>query len=220
MLLLNLKQINTITNHNGSLLDRVYTNIEIINVNKHVPFVREDSYHPALYLSMNLALQGKFKNDRSINAENLKCKRGWFFDTNKWNILDDMLSRANWNELYDCDDPNVAVECFYRILYDIFDCCFVPVKRRLNRKLYPIWFSSNIKQMLKTKYFNHKNWKRTKSDGDYVIFCSLRKKIKADIKKAYKAYMGNIERNIINDPKHFWSFVNYSCSTWCKYEFE
>ena len=46
------------------------------------------------------------------------------------------------------------------------------------------------------------------SERDYLIFSKLRKDCKQISITSYNKFIDKTEENIVNNPKHFWSFVN------------
>lgn len=144
---LNLKQFNHVANSNNRVLDLVFTNIEgdVAVGHDAVPFVMEDPFHPAL--TINIMLDSKEKLPNFLSNRNLRYN----FTSADYNGLSGYMSDIDWSFLELHTSVDTAVDAFYDVLYEALDR-YVPKKRSSNR-IYPPWFTSEIKTNLKLKNY-------------------------------------------------------------------
>ena len=84
---------------------------------------------------------------------------------------------------------------------------FVPV-RVFRRSLYPRWFSSRLRVLIRNKMRTHKAYKTSNSLSDYLLFSDLRSQCKLLTKSDYRAYVETVENSVQYNIRNFWSFVN------------
>lgn len=102
---------------------------------------------------------------------------------------------------YNISNINILVNQFHSILYDSIDMF---VTRKQIHNLFPIWFSSTLKHLLKEKKIAH----LIKSISHYLKFSHLRAKYKKLAKYDYKNYINKVQSSIKQNPKYFWKFIN------------
>lgn len=197
--ILNVKQLNQVYNVNGKLLDLVFANFKCEVNHDELPLVKEDDYHPALNICIDLkvAKQGNFPPNREFKSYNFK----------KANFpeLYNVLSSVDWTFMRNVTSVDYALDMFYNTLYNIFDI-YVPLYKQRNTQ-YPKWFNHDIIHIIKLKSKYHKKYISEGRIRDLNEFKRLRALAKIKIDEAYKQYMNNIENWLIAEPKSFWSFV-------------
>lgn len=196
--LLNLFQLNTITNTNGSILDLILSNssspIVSLNTDSIVPI---DSYHPPLNVC-------HFFNHLPPDLSYFELSFDWF--NGNYNSIISFLGSINWAEFYKISsDISVLVDEFYSLLFFTINS-FIPKKKHFNPK-YPNWFSNELKNLITQKRKFHKYFKISNSSSDYLHFSSLRSQCKIQSKLDYKQYLCNVQHSLSSEPKKFWSFV-------------
>lgn len=194
----NFQQFNTILNDSGRLLDLVFSNNHCEVLRESAPFVIEDSYHPSLFIK--LQIKSKF-----INFSSHKNHKAYNFKKANFPGLYNALLDSDWYYLQNFDDVNLALDSFYDKLYQIFDK-YVPQYKSYNRQ-YPKWYTADIISNIRKKYKHFEKYKTTNSRYHLQEFKKLRTIIKEQISSAYSTYINSIQSSISSDPKYFWSYI-------------
>jgi hypothetical protein len=84
---------------------------------------------------------------------------------------------------------------------------FIP-KIQKHKDNFSIWFSKELKILIKQKKVAHDTYKYTNKTKNYTIFSNLRTKCKYSRNRDYALYIENSQNLIKYNPKHFWKFVN------------
>lgn len=194
-------QSNTVLNNNRNMLDLVLTNVPCTVVGEDMALVPEDSYHPALKLSVST------HNSIIKNFEaNSQSKKYNFHKTN-FQLLYHLISQTNWDFLNECTNVDSAVLAFYSKLTSYFDQCVPLFQTKKINHSYPTWYNKEIILALKEKKLLHTKWKTTKLQADYTAFSKIRRQIKIKVDIAYKNYISSTENSLKSDPKRFWKYV-------------
>jgi ribonuclease P/MRP protein subunit RPP40 len=86
---------------------------------------------------------------------------------------------------------------------------FVPfVKKRVARKLLPMWFSSEVKNALREKQKAFKQLKQTGDEEDRQIYKICRRKFKYVSRKRKKEIEEKLAKDINKKPKDFFAYAN------------
>jgi Reverse transcriptase (RNA-dependent DNA polymerase) len=208
---LGMSNFNNVTNCKGSKLDLIFTsfNPNLCNVSRSgFVLVAEDGYHPALELVIELSYP---TSSVQSDPESTCISDGWIFgnvlDNRNCNILLDSLSSCDWRRVYECADVNTAVDHFYELIYDVFNCIFRKKKSFTRNRAYPKWFDKNLISILRKKHKFHKLWKRFKDQSLYDNFSSLRAQAKSIITSRHAYYSQECGNQILRDPQKFWNFI-------------
>ena len=196
-----LVQYNNIDNANNRFLDLVISNHDCHVSKSEDILLKEDAHHPALNISFSIV------NHTPDNTTN-KVTETYNFRKANYFLLYESILNCDWSFLNNLDDANIACDMFYKALKEIFDFSIPKYIPRTNNKKYPPWFNGLIIKNIKTKFSLWKKYKRTGSLAIYNQFKDIRNRVNKDIDYAYKNYIRNIELNLKNDPKSFWSYVN------------
>lgn len=191
------KQYNDIVNCNDRKLDVVVSNISCTVSRDPLPFVPEDLHHPCLNISVEYITKSNMCPMGSV--------RYYSFKNANFLLLYNLFRTVNWNVLYVINDVNEAFDKFYEILYNVFDQCVPKVLSK--KRTFPVWFTREIILDIKSKQRNLAIYKKTHLPQCLQDYKFLRAKIKRDTKAAYKQYLLNVERNVQNEPKYFWQYV-------------
>lgn len=210
---------NDIKNSQGKTLDLVISSEQNSNYcivkKEQLPIVPEDIYHPSLEITLVL--------NQSKISQNNKSEHTYFsFKNADFLQLTEMIRDADWETVLNKTDVNEAVDSFYNILENIFEICVPKIKTKIkNSGKYPIWFTQEVKDLLKEKNKARKlRWQSEQHNNGYL---ELRRRSKSLIRAAYKQYIENIEECISVDPNKFWSYVkNKKCcnESVCEYYFD
>lgn len=202
---LNLFQINYILNSKNSMLDLILSNSPSSNVSLHNdPIVPIDAYHPPLYINY---LFKKSFSSLSFSETSYDWKKSDFSS-----ILS-FLGSIDWISIFSkYNDISSMLHEFYSILFSAIDS-FIPKKKIFSSK-FPIWYSKDLKSLIKQKKLLHVIYKISKSNLDYLHFSSIRSLCKQRSKTDYAYYLNKIQLSLKSNPKQFWSFMrNLKCSS-------
>ncbi|KAG5885246.1 hypothetical protein JTB14_025943 [Gonioctena quinquepunctata] len=103
-------------------------------------------------------------------------------------------------------DVNEANNNFYCVIYEAMNS-FVPLEL-FKKSHFPIWFSPELKHLVREKTELHRKFKQSGNYDDYRVFSGVRHKCKQLRDACYKHYIRNTENNIYLNPKSFWRFIN------------
>lgn len=203
MATLNLSQLNTVLNVNGKLLDLIFSNVPFrISVEREgTPLVREDTYHPAL--SVTLFVLDPPARKRFPSNANVRYN----FRRANYMMLYHELFLADWSDLTGTTDINSCLDLFYSKLYTIMNGCIPTYCCSGQRGTYPVWFTGEIKQNLRQKKYYHRRWKTTGRLCFYQQFSRLRNLTKIQIDTAYKSFIRQAEQNVRRDPRQLWQYI-------------
>lgn len=145
----NLEQHNAVVNCMGRKLDLVFSNLNIVScLPCDSPLVPEDTYHPALVLTMQVRDRSGRKNkNKGINAS-------YKYDYAKGNfiLLYNLIKSVQWGELSAVRDVNVAFQKFYKLMYKCINEAIPKKKIVQNYKhKYPRFYSVELKANIKEK---------------------------------------------------------------------
>lgn len=205
-----LSEKNAVNNVHGGKLDVVLIQegdkLYEVSVEATEGLVPIDLYHPPLDIVVKTTIPPR---SSPLEPSNIDPATDYNFRKCDWISLYHLLSLVSWNSVLECTDVNAAVQNFYSILYNIFDCT-TPKKRRKNSKTkrYPVWFTSDIIKDAQLKLKKHAIWKRTKCTITYKQFSGLRADLKVRIAHAYTTYTTSVENGIKDNPKDFWRHIS------------
>lgn len=193
-----LSQKNLIRNENDRILDVVLTNLNFLTVSKLDNYiVVPDKHHPCLEVICDFYKDKK--NNSDIGDHKYNYSKGDYLK------LYSLLKIQNWSILNDINDVDQCLESFYSIFYSVMDECIPKSIRR--KRTYPVWFTKDIVDNLKTKERLRRKFKKSGLSADYDLFSLSRKQSKRKIELALLDYQGQVEKSIGEDPKFFWNFI-------------
>ena len=198
-----LKQCNTIKNFMSRFLDLVLSNLNNVEISRcEQPLIKEDMYHPALDLCVQLNFRYKDNNIHSSYT--------YDYAKGNYDMLYNLISSIDWSVLTETQDANQALDIFYQEMYSCIEKS-IPKKKVKNshyKPKYPKYFSVDLIRKIKRKNQLHTKVKRGIASTDNVTeYKILRREIKADTEREYSLYVANVEGNINEDPSSFWLFV-------------
>lgn len=196
---------NNVKNFQDRTLDLVISSENNSNKCKvardFLPFVKEDAYHPALEIAITLDCHKKC--NKYVSEESR-----YNFKKTDFLKLVNSVRDSDWESvLSEKSDVNVALDNFYRKLYEIIDDCVPRDVVFSNFKRFPIWFTNEIRNMLKEK----KKYRKMRFISDFYRdkFVEARRALKRMIRLEKGNYIRKVERNITTDLNGFWNFVAY-----------
>ena len=178
------------------MLDLVLANFKCSVDREDEPLVAEDAYHPAIKASLIPVTS----SDNMAFPSNPESRKYNFRKAN-FPYLYQLISEVDWSFLNFHSDVNLAVDTFYEKIYEIFDVAVPLFYSQKHNRSYPVWYTSQIKKLLRLKFIKHKKWLHTKRPADYEDFRDIRREVKAKVDLAYKEYISKTEASIKSDPK-------------------
>ncbi|KAL4097682.1 hypothetical protein QTP88_022414 [Uroleucon formosanum] len=158
--------------------------------------VPPDPYHPPLSIN--------FYNN--IHVPGLNSTHSFFdFDNADYINIYNFISNFDWPSTLSA----LSVDSAFNTLYDAFHQSvlrFVP-KRHFKQSTFPVWFTSDLKQILFMKKKAHVKFKSTFNPDDYRHFSLLRAHYKYLSKKLYREFVDRTELSINANPSNFWKFI-------------
>lgn len=195
----NLAMKNNVSNVNGKTLDLVLSDITSLNVEQDCcPIVKIDKHHPPLSITFNISVG--CRNNIVSGSQSFNYKKADFLQLyNCFRVID-------WNNLNNVLNVNEAVDFFYSKINNVISHC-VPISRKTKPK-YPPWFDNNIILLIKRKNTVRRKYVKYKISSDFQEYKEIRRRLKIDIKLAFKNYTNFVENRVKADPTSFWSIIN------------
>nr|CAH7767624.1 unnamed protein product [Callosobruchus chinensis] len=117
-----------------------------ITVNRELyPLVPEDTYHPALSISVKVVGYSSFFG----NVENFQ--RGYDFKKADFEKLVSIIAHVDWHVVTQQADVDEALKFFYEVLYQILDECVPKFKFQSKYKKYHCWYDKDIRHTSKSE---------------------------------------------------------------------
>lgn len=194
----NLKQLSSVFNYSGVMLDLVLSNKSLVVTEAHQDdlLTKLDPHHPAVILEFEIT---------SNKTEWSQCESSFNFWKADYNLINDFLVDINWDEKLSCLQLQAMLDTFYTSIYECFDL-FVPVKSKNNSK-FPRWYTMPLIKLYKEKKKFYDKWKVYKNIRDYDTYCLLRKRFKKMVGVCYSNYLKLTEKSIGDDSREFWNYV-------------
>ena len=168
-----------ITEHKASLIDNIFTN-DPLNSSTNGLFLCDISDHLPIFFI--------------VSTSDLNTNERQFFvfrDKNSENItkFKEELSRVNWAELPDVNDPLLAYNSFLTKYTSIYNVCF-PLRKVKVKKytLYRPWFTKGLSRSVKKKHKLYKQFLKHPSPKNEFLYKSYKNKLTHTIRIAEKVY--------------------------------
>lgn len=188
----NFRQFNQILNYNNSLLDLVFSSLPMLSVSlSSDPIVPIDNHHPPLLIDSKLQCIS--------NTLPHKIKFLNFF------YIAYELNKTNWSLTFLNLDINTAASKFNSICHEIL-LKHVPIVT-YNYSSFPIWFSKDLRLLIKEKKIAHFKFKQSKHVSDYTTFSNLRLQCKQLSRSCYTNFISKTQLSLVGKPKQFWKFI-------------
>ncbi|GBL78927.1 putative RNA-directed DNA polymerase from transposon BS [Araneus ventricosus] len=199
--LYNLAQFNNTFNCNNKFLDLILTDIDFSHISvwhSDKPLVPEDKHHPAL--SISICFVADHPNRKNVNISRYDFRRADFLAM--WCFFREI----DWSFLLNFNDIDKAVFSFYDCLNDVFSRT-VPLRQTVTRR-FPFWYTIETRRLLKRKARVRRFALKCVNPDSVDEFRALRSAVKYSIQKDYNTYLRLTEKNLISNPKKFWSYFN------------
>ncbi|GBN79656.1 putative RNA-directed DNA polymerase from transposon BS [Araneus ventricosus] len=199
--LYNLAQFNNTFNCNNKFLDLILTDIDFSHISvwhSDKSLVPEDKHLPAL--SISICFVANHPNRKNVNISRYDFRRADFLAM--WCFFREI----DWSFLLNFNDIDKAVFSFYNCLNDVFSRT-VPLRQTVTRR-FPFWYTTETRRMLKRKARVRRLALKCVNPDSVDEFRALRSAVKYSIQKDYNTYLRLTEKNLISNPRKFWSYFN------------
>ena len=193
---LGLSQFNSVINDYNAILDLCLANFDLPSCVKTNGLVTCDPYHPPLELSIDSGYV-KYLDPADYSY--------YDFKNVNYDLLNNYFQSFNWLSIMH-EDIDITLNNFYTVIYNSFEM-FVPLKHSLSSNRFPIWFSSELKNLIFQKKLAHKNYKRSNNVNTYNTFSLLRRQCRVLTDDCYRRYISNAESAINENPNYFWNYI-------------
>ena len=188
-----------ITEHKASLIDNILTN-DPLNSSTNGRFLCDISDHLPIF--------------SIVSTSDLNTNERQFFvfrDKNSENItkFKEELSRVNWAELPDVNDPLLAYNSFLTKYTSIYNVCF-PLRKVKVKKytLYRPWFTKGLSRSVKKKHKLYKQFLKHPSPKNEFLYKSYKNKLSHTIRIAKKVYYERKLEEAKSSAKQTWKILN------------
>ncbi|KAH9631973.1 hypothetical protein HF086_000310 [Spodoptera exigua] len=130
-----LKERNEVKNAYGGQLDVVLVSdcidhVEVTEVDGGGLVPKRDAYHPPL----EVVFSSNYHSIEKAHPSNIDTDKDWNFPKGNYKHMYYLIAEASWQEVFEAGDVDTALDCFYDVLYTIFDKC-VPKKKDLGSQV-------------------------------------------------------------------------------------
>ena len=195
-----LKQCNSIKNTSNRVLDLLFTNINDCFVSAAVSsLVNIDKLHPPI-----IATFMDFKV-KMLKGNSIATKRYNFFKCD-YDLINNYLTNIKWKVIL---SDHLTVDEIVTKFYEVLNSCiqeFVPEYKQKKSK-YPIWFSHNLKGLIRERESLDLRFKKYKNPMDGISLDIINERCELLASENYKSYINTVENNITKNPKCFWSYT-------------
>ena len=197
---LGLCQINCIRNHQGRLLDLIFTNCsdEKQVAGSTDALVSEDLYHPALVMSCCFASSSHTNFSYSFKFD--------FKNANYAGLVNELAG-------YDCtgfmliNDVDELCDEFYRMSAAAIMKHVPVIKVKSFSESHCPWMNSLILDLKRSKNKAYRKWRLSGSSADLEAYKLIKASLKTSLSSAYHQYIRNIQTSIKSKPDTFWSYI-------------
>ncbi|KAI5720682.1 hypothetical protein M8J77_010286 [Diaphorina citri] len=192
VLFLDLRQRNLVPNHNGRILDLVFSSLHTdeCRVLQCDPILPVDSHHPPLSFQCVFPVSDEVVDDDY---------HGFNFRKGDYNLINRTFFETDWRALLSEDSVEDNVRQFYLVVQDVIQL-YVP-SIHLKKDSYPIWYSPYLKNLIIQKKSVHRLYKSSSSPHQYAEFRRLRSLCKTVSDNCYAKYVSSAEGNIKENPR-------------------
>ena len=184
-----------------SLIDLILTNNKDLSTNP--------SHQPPIGKSHHSALINKliFESDTPKCSEKIKK-----YQTSKGNYVEinQALSNFDWDGAFEeaSNDVNLVWDLISSKIKELRDKFIPVIYIRPTRKKKPAVINDCILHLTRVKRFYFKQYKRYRSQTNYLRYCDARAKVNKVIRKEKKKREVNIAKNMKSNPKSFYQYIS------------
>ena len=189
-----------------SRVDLVFTNEEgmISNIEYQAPLWSETAQSDHLVLVFDFNCYSEYEDPISDKYNYKKAN----FD-----LLRDKIKEIKWDQVLG-NNMEEATKTFYDIYNKAVSEC-IPLTKTIKRKVgnKPIWMSKEGVKKVRKKYRAWQRYMRTKDGNDYQNYINMRNETNSLLRKLCRNFERDLAKNIKNNPKKFWHYVNSKSKT-------
>lgn len=198
---LDLRQHNNILNDQGNALDLCFSNTDGIHVARsELSMVPEDSYHPALDVVLSI-----FDPPVLSPSNGPSPHTSYKYSAGDYTGMYHHLSGVDWASILESSDINGQVYLLTTVVQEAMDM-YIPLKTS-KKSRFPIWFSRELRTLLKRKDFLHRRFKKSGLPKWEVEFKICRKRCKKILNRDRQAHSDSVESDLVKNPKKFWRYA-------------
>ena len=192
-----------IANESKSLIDHIFTNDSIVNINSGV-IIDTFSDHFITFCNLKSSKSKQKKSPKHIFRRN--------FDHNNMDVFKNYLSNLTWNNVLSSSCPEESYNIFWEDFYHLFELSFPIKKIKLNRNNHPInkFMSKGLLKSRKTKLRLAR--KSNQSAENRTIYVNYRNLYNSLIKTAKAIYYREKIQSANGDSKKIWETINEACN--------
>ena len=193
------------TNHSSSIIDHVYSNDLFVGKRgcKTGLILNDIADHCA-----NFMLILEQHESTSIVSSPLPLQQFRNFSKRNTENFISYLSSSDWNHVYSCSDPNIALDHFVDTFTYYHDLCFpfttTKIKTRPDKK----WVSPILIKSINLKSKLYKKWIKSKKTCDESRYKNHAKILRKDLLAAEKQYYSQLFDTKVNNNKAIWRNIN------------
>ena len=189
------KKPTRITQETSSLIDIIATN-EPSNISFNDVIPTSISDHDMVCCVRKL-------NSFYFSPKTIHCRN--YRKYNKELMINE-INETDWEQLYACDDVNIALTWFTKTVSYIFNKHAPSMTKKIRGKKCE-WMNNEIKDLMLKRNSQHKKARKTKRENDWSTYKSLRNRCNNMIKHAKSVYHKNKIRENASKPEKFWSCI-------------
>lgn len=208
-----MSQINFVRNHQGKLLDLIFTsedNPADSSVEHSIlPLVPEDRFHPALDIRTVAPIE-RSSYDSCFDADALDYAK---ID---YDVLGLRLLDADWSPITSCSNLDEAVQLYESTVSSVLH----HIAPRKKPKPLPPWETPHLRDLKRQRNAASRAYdsdrsgtasrtlSRDRSGTVRTRYFSACDRYRRENERLYKLYVARSEQNLRDNPKNFWNFVN------------
>ncbi|CAH2092779.1 unnamed protein product [Euphydryas editha] len=194
-----LTQCNSVLNNRRKILDLVLADLPECSVSYCYNTISNvEQLHPPLEINIP-------NMKRDILTTKTTYDRYNFYRAD-YDSINQYISGIDWKELLKLDDVDEMVRLFYEVLRTAISN-HVPLKKTKSNR-YPSWINRDIRRRIKEKHKLLKRFKKYNNAMDEVELRLLSDRCHKITHDAYAKYNSELEKQILRNPKAFWTFLN------------
>ena len=199
LLSLGLFQMNSVRNHQGRLLDLIFTNTtddKLVMASGDI-LTSIDLYHPALELCYNNICDTNF---------NLNTFYKFDFKNADYNSILVALDSYDCSIFMNSGDLEALCDEFYRVISEVV-YKYVPVVKVMGMNNGCPWINPEIISLKRDKNRAYRKWRLSGATSDLHYYKRIKSRLKSSLSVSYFRYIRDTQSNIKSNPGKFWSYI-------------
>ncbi|XP_058810199.1 uncharacterized protein LOC131675288 [Phymastichus coffea] len=190
------------SNCSGNTLDLAFCSIPASLCTALDPLAPSDRHHEPVIINLNCVAVA------SPSSLPFDTSASFNFKKANYSSINAALASTNWNDLLDGHewDVDMALDCFYRKLFEIISCN-VPLSGPFTAR-FPSWMSVELRAAISQKKIAHRIFKASGDGQALHDFRNFRIICKRLTLRDYNRFICDVEESLESDPGEFWRFAN------------